>query len=167
METSTVFSPPLIYYSLQQLGFHNYWFRSLINIYISEFKDILIIIFHYFSSAFDPAISLPWRYQIVFLLSHWLLFSFVLSSSSMILKLWLSHPGSFWNIDILGYTKTNLNHNPWRVELGYHIFRKLIRWFRYSLKIKNLCFKCCPQGSATGPLSFLQYTCTNSSNLVV
>ena len=104
---------------------------------------------------------------LVFLLSHWLLFSFVLSSSSMILKLWLTHPGSFWNIDILGYTKTNLNHNPWRVELGYHIFRKLIRWFRYSLKIKNLCFKCCSQGSATGPLSFLQYTCTNSSNLVV
>ena len=61
----------------------------------------------------------------------------------------------------------NLNHNPWRVEPGYHIFRKLIRWFRYSVKIKNLCFKYCPQGSATGPLSFLQYTCTNSPNLVV
>ena len=89
------------------------------------------------------------------------------SSSSVILNLWLSHPGSFWNIDILGYMKTNLNHNPWRVEPGYHIFRKLIRWFRYSVKIKNLSFKCCLQGSATGPLSFLQYTCTNSPNLVV
>ena len=130
-------------------------------------SEVLLPCPTWFFPPSTPAVSSPWRHQIVSLLSHWLLFSFVLSSSSVILKLWLSHPGSFWNIDILGYTKTNLNHNPWRVEPGYHIFRKLIRWFRYSVKIKNLCFKYCPQGSATGPLSFLQYTCTNSPNLVV